>query len=145
MLGEVLSHALESERAEVHQLITGAWSLPPEEGRAVLLDLVDRLGRSAPGAADRLARSVEATLTVDTLGIVGPLKERLASVGTCGMAFKGALQWGGPTDGSLQQLAARLKVWLGRTRRLMGWEGLGSLATVLQRVVATTSGADTLK
>jgi hypothetical protein len=143
---EVLSHVVESERADVRQLITGAWSLELEEGRAVLLDLVERLGRAAPGAAERLARSVEATPTVETLGIAGHLKERLASVGTCGIAFKRARQRGGPTCGNLHRLGAGLKLWLGGTRRLMGWEGLASLAVVLQRVVAASArSAETLK
>ena len=69
----------ESERAAVGAQLTGAWSLTPDEGRAVLLDMVERLERSAPGAAERLARSVEATLAVDVLEVPVPLKERLAS------------------------------------------------------------------
>jgi len=136
VLDEVITHVVESERAAVGAQVVGAWSLPSDEGRALLLDLVERLERAAPGAAERLARSVEATLAVDALNVVEPLKERLVSMGTCGMAFKRAQQWGGSTDSGIQGLAAGLKVWLGRTRRLMGWETLGSLAAALQRAVA---------
>ncbi|MBI3695998.1 MAG: transposase [Acidobacteria bacterium] len=141
VLDEVLSHVVESERAVVQAQLTGAWSLPSDEGRALLQDLVKRLERNAPGAAERLARSVEASLVVDLLDVDEPLKERLTSMGTCGMAFKRALQWGGSTEAGIQGLATGLMVWLGRTRRLMGWQVLGSLAAVLQRTVAASAPA----
>lgn len=134
VLDEVLSHVEGSEQAAVRSQLTGAWSLPSDEGRALLGALVERLERSAPGAAERLARSVEASLAVDALGVAEPLKERLTSMGTCGMAFKRALECS--PDAGVQGLASGLKVWLGRTRRLMGWEALGSLAAGLQRTTS---------
>lgn len=139
VLVEVLSHVEGSEQAAVRSQLIGAWSLPSDESRALLEDLVERLERSAPGAAERLSRSVDASLAVDALGVAEPLKERLTSMGTCGMAFKRALEWGGSPETGVQGLASGLKVWLGRTRRLMGWEALGSLAAGLQRTVAATS------
>lgn len=141
VLDEVISHVAEPERSVVHAQLKGAWSLPSDEGRALLGDLVERLERSAPGAAERLARSLEATLVVDLLGVTGPLKERLTTMGTCGMAFNRAQQWKGTADAGIQGLAAGLKVWLGRTRRLMGWQALGPLAAVLQRTVAAATPA----
>jgi len=141
VIEEVISHVGESERAVVHGQLTGAWSLPVDQGRALLEALVERLERSAPGAAERLARSVEPTLLVDTMGVPEPLKDRLTSMGTCRMAFKRGFHWGSSTDAGVHGLTAGLKVWLGRTRRLIGWQHLAPLAAVLQRTVAASAPA----
>jgi hypothetical protein len=141
VVDDVISQVPESERQAVQAGLTGAWSLPLDEGRALLQDLVERLGRRAPGAAERLSRSVEATLVVNALGVSGTLKERLTTMGTCRMAFNRAQRWKGTTDAGIQGLTQGLRVWLGRTRRLMGWQALGPLAAVLQRTVAASAPA----
>lgn len=138
---EVISHVVEAERANVSAQLVGAWSLPTDEAMALLRDLVRRLERDAPGAAERLARSVDATLVVDTLTVATPLKDRLVSMGTCGTAFKRALEWGPSAGVGAEALAAGLKVWLGRTRRFLGWQCLAHLATMLQRTVAAGDSA----
>lgn len=138
---EVVTHVLESERAGVSAQLTGAWSLPIDEATALLRDLVKRLERDAPGAAERLARSVDATLIVDTLAVAAPLKDRLVSLGTCGTAFKRALEWGPSTDVGAEALALGLRAWLERTRRFLGWQGLARLAAMLQRTVTAVESA----
>ena len=107
----------------------------------MLQDQVERLATSAPGASERLGRSVMATVIVNTFELTEPLKERLTSMGTCRMAFKGALERQGSSDVGLQGLTAGLIAWLQRTRRLMGWRGIGPLATLLAWTVTASETA----
>lgn len=138
VLEEVASHVVEAQREAVRRQLTESWSMPPESAAGLLRDVVKQLQREAPGGADRLARSVEASLAVDRLGITGPLKERLTSMGTCGMAFNSALRLGSSTEAGVEALAAGLPLWLARTRRLMGWQDLANLAHALQRATAAS-------
>jgi hypothetical protein len=128
---EVASHVVEDQRATVCSQIEEAWTQAPAEAAEALVQLAKRLQRSAPGAAERLSRSIEASLVVDRLGAPPPLKDRLLSVGTVTQALERAHAWG-DHGGELEDLLAGLSRWLARTRRVMGWQHLGLLAHAIQ-------------
>jgi hypothetical protein len=136
---EVLAHATQGSRAALRRELEAAWLMPADGARERLLEVRKTLEREAPGGAERLARSLEPSLAVASLGVASPLKERLQSAGTLRMAFKRSLQWGGSGEAGLWALAAGLPIWLRRTRRLMGWRGLGFLAHALKVRVTSVS------
>lgn len=128
---EIVGHFPEASRDRWCQELDRVWSLPVEEAAAVLQDLEGGWSRECPGAAERLARSREQSLTVAGLEVTAPLKERLESAGTLRMAFKKALRWA-PPGPALPALAVGVPAWLQRTRRLIGWRGLELLAYTLR-------------
>jgi hypothetical protein len=140
---EVLAHVPEGARARLRADLRSAWAMPAEAARTALHDLHRRLESDWPGAAERLHRSLEPVLTVARLGVASPLKECLTSAGTLRMAFKNALRWGGFRAQGLRALAAGLPVWLRRTRRLVGWQGLELLARNLRLASEALEGPET--
>lgn len=126
---DVIGHFPEATQAQRGKELSAAWSLPPTEASALLQDLVTRWSAEAPGAAERLGRSLDASLTVARLGVGSPLKERLESAGTLRMAFKKAARWA--STGSGRPTLSIDSAWLERTRRLAGWRGLDLLAHTL--------------
>lgn len=132
---EVASHVVEDQRAAVCRQMTEAWTLAPGQAAEALHQLSKRLQRSAPGAAERLQRSIAPSLVVDRLEAPAPLKDRLLSVGSVTQAFERAHAWGGHGGGELPDLLVGLSCWLARTRRLIGWQHLGLLAHAIQETV----------
>lgn len=127
---DVIGHFPEAVQGQRGNELTAAWSLPPEQAAALLQELVARWSSEAPGAAERLERSLDASLTVARLGAGSPLKERLESAGTLRMAFKKAARW--TSTGSGRPTLSIDSAWLERTRRLAGWRGLDLLAHTLR-------------
>jgi hypothetical protein len=134
VLNDVASHVVETERVAVSDQMVEAWTLAPVEAAEALRRIVKKLQRSAPDAAERLGRSLEATLVADRLGASSPLKDRLVSVGSLNQALERAHAWG-KHGGGLEALLAGLDLWLKRTRRVMGWQQLGQLARAIQEAV----------
>jgi Transposase, Mutator family len=136
LLDEVASHLVEDQGAAVRAQMAEAWTLSPSQAAATLEQLAKNWQRTAPGAADRLRRSIGASLAVDSLGAVSPLKDRLVSMGSVNQAMARAHAWG-DHGGELADLLTGLNRWLSRTRRLMGWQQLGLLAHGLQEAIRT--------
>lgn len=128
---EVIGHFPEGSRKICRRELDAAWSLPVIQSAALLQDLEVRWAIECPGAAERLARSREASLIVARLGVSSPLKEQLESAGTLRMAFKKAWGWA-PSGPTLSSLIVGVPAWLQRVRRLVGWRGLELLARTLR-------------
>lgn len=114
---DVLAHVPESRRDAVQAELEGSWSMPWDAALELLKDLGRRLKDEAPGASERLSRSLEASVTLSRLNLSGSLKERLQTAGILRKAFKECLG----AQGSIAR-------WLIRSRRLVGWRGLELLA-----------------
>lgn len=134
LLEDLSSHLVESDRALVCSEVVAAWALAPGEAAGALRRLAADLQRRAPGAAERLQRSIDATLVVKKLGTAEPLQDRLVSLGTVNQAMQQAHVLG-DHGGDLADLLAGLSRWLTHTRRVMGWEQLGTLTRAIQEMV----------
>ncbi|MFA5508692.1 MAG: hypothetical protein WC423_24925 [Vulcanimicrobiota bacterium] len=125
----VLGHLQGLQREETAQRLKRSW----DRGLAAegaLRALVADLAREHPGAADRLERSLKATLTVDLLGVASPLREHLVLAGPARVAFEKAVQMGGSDR---EAMKAGLADWLQRTRRIQGYRQLPELVKQLHR------------
>ena len=127
---DVIGHFPEALQEQRSKELLYAWTLPLVEANALLRELLGRWSSEAPGAVERLERSLDACLTVARLGVVSPLKERLESAGTLRMAFKKAVRW--TAAGSGRPTLSVDPAWLRKTRRLAGWHGLDLLAYALR-------------
>ena len=127
---DVLAHVPDARRDDIRAELEDAWSMPVEQAFELLRCLEKKLSTEAPGASERLARSVGASLTVDRLGISSPLKERLLTAGTLRMAFKKSLKFA-PAGARPTGFELGVPAWLAQSRRLVGWRGLELLAHVL--------------
>ena len=128
---EILGHFPETSRDKWGKELDAAWSLPIDEAAAILRHLEGRWASESPGAAERLGRSREASLVVARLDVSSPLKERLESAGSLGMAFKQSLRWA-PRGPAVEALSVGVPAWLQRSRRLVGWHKLELLAHTLR-------------
>jgi len=128
---DVLAHVPEARRDQVLVELDAAWSMPWDTGLELLKDLETRLKDDAPGAAERLSRSIEASVTLNRLELSSPLKERLLTAGILGMAFKKCLKFS-PSNSGSDALSLGVGPWLNRSRRLVGWRGLELLAHKLE-------------
>jgi hypothetical protein len=131
LLDDVASHVLEPQRASISSQIVEAWTLTPADASEALSRIAKKLQRSAPGAAERLNRSIDASLVADRLGAVAPLQDRLVSLGTVNQAMAKA-HAAGHHGGDLVSLLSGLTSWLVHSRRIMGWNQLGSLAQAIR-------------
>ena len=120
LLDDLCSHLVEGERAAVCAQVLEACALPAAEAADSLRRLAKKLQRGAPGASERLLRSVDAVVVVNRLGVTPPLQERLTSLGTLNQALeKSHVDRHGGVD-----LIEGLTRWLLQTRRIMGWQQL---------------------
>jgi len=122
---DVIAHVPEARRDEVRADLEGAWSMPVESGLELLRDLENRLKKEAPGASERLSRSLEASLTVSRLAIASPLQERLLTAGSIGIKECSKFS---PKNSGAKGLSLGVCPWLEQSRRLFGWKGLELLA-----------------
>jgi hypothetical protein len=128
---EVVAHLPEKDRPAVTAALRRAWSLPvPDAGRA-LRDLAERLRHAHPGAAARLERSLESTLTVARLELPERLRSHLEIAGPVRVVTEEACRAGGPGSSGVAAVAAGLPAVVGRMRRLIGHEALPRLAQKL--------------
>lgn len=124
---DVIAHVPEARRDAVLAELEAAWSMPVDIALELLRDLENRLRDEAPGGSERLSRSVEASLAVCRLDLSSPLKERLLTAGSLGMAFKKCLKFS-PSDSGAEGFARGVGPWIMRSRRFVGWRGLELLA-----------------
>ncbi len=127
----VAAHLQGDERRSFCERLKKAWRLG-ETAKEELKGLVEELDRDHPGAAERLERSLEATLVVDRLGVRYPLRDHLVVAGVPRMALLRAREWGAKNEGDL---ALGLATWLDKTRRLQGYRALPELAENLRQLI----------
>lgn len=126
----VLAHLQGDKRRSVAEQIQRAWDQSWPQSQEELNALVNDLRKDHPGAADRLERSLAATLLVDRFGVIWPLREHLLVAGVSRMAFAGAVKWGGAKQATLK---TGLTTWLQRTLRLPGYRALPDLVESIDR------------
>ena len=123
---------LQGERQEqVVQRLKGLWQMGGAQVTSPLRELVKELDKENPGAAERLARSLEATLVVDELGVKAPLKKHLVTAGCARMALMKARDYGGQ---DLTGLKSHVQAWVEQSRRVPGRQDLPKLAMQLHRL-----------
>jgi len=127
---DVLAHVPDARRDAIRGELEGAWSMPVDQALELLRCLEKKLASEAPGASERLGRSIETSLTIDRLGISSPLKERLLTAGTLWMAFNKSLKLA-PAGAKVKGFGLGVSAWLAQSRRLVGWRGLQLLAHML--------------
>ena len=120
----VLAHLQGEKRRRVDEKLQKAWSQTWPQSEETLKTLLSDLRENHPGAADRLERSLEATLVVDKLEVQAPLREHLLVAGVPRTAFDAAVRRGGENGTSIKD---GLAAWLRQTRRLPGYRALPSL------------------
>lgn len=136
---DLLAHVGKDGRARLAEALALAWQQPPNAAATSLRSLVSSLRKRHPTAAERLERSLEASLRVAGLGVGPPLRDHLESTGVVRMAIEKALRWGRSTAGGAAAVAAGLPTWQQRTRRLIGFRGLAALAQALQECAPSAS------
>ena len=142
----VLAHLQGEKRRRVDEKLQKAWSQTWPQSEETLKTLLSDLRENHPGAADRLERSLEATLVVDKLEVQAPLREHLLVAGVPRTAYDVAVRRGGEAGTLKDGLAA----WLQQTRRLPGYRALANLvehidATKLQEKEQAASQSLTSK
>lgn len=116
----MLAHLQGEKRRRVDEKLKAAWSQAWPQSEESLKIILSDLRENHPGAADRLERSLEATLIVDKLEPQAPLREHLLVAGVPRTAYDVAVQRGGENGRVKEGLTA----WLQRTRRLPGYRAL---------------------
>lgn len=129
----VKAHLQGEKQEQIVQRLKGLWQLGGDQATTALRMVVSELDRENPGAADRLARSIEATLIVDSLGVRPPLKKHLVTAGCARMALMKAREYGGR---DLEETKSRVAAWVEQTRRVPGRQDLPKLAMKLYRLAA---------
>jgi len=129
---EVIAHVARDMRQDITEALDRAWQQPIEAARVSLRSLALSLRRSHPGAAERLERSLEASLQVAVLGVRPPLRDHLEVAGVVRMAIMKALKWGQSTAVGVAAVKAGLSQWQRRTNRLIGHGALPALVQALQ-------------
>jgi hypothetical protein len=120
----VVAHLQGEKRRWTADQLQKIWSQDGSQAEAALKAVLANLRKGHPGAADRLERSLIASMVIDRLEVKSPLREHLVLAGVARMAFAGAIKWGGVEP---EALKAGLATWLQRTRRLPGYRALPGL------------------
>jgi transposase-like protein len=136
----VLDHLPKYQRAQVKARLRFAWgSTDHLHARRELLELADWLKRFYPGAAASLREGLEETITVNRLGITGPLKRTLHSTNPCESMIhivrrtsNNVKRW---RDGEmcLRWTAAGMLQAERQFQRITGYRQLAHLAIALER------------
>jgi hypothetical protein len=136
---EVLAHLPTAEREETRLALAHAWDAPDASAaRQALEVLVDTWRESWPGAAARLARSVEATTMVLALGLRGTLAQRLETTAPAAYLLERCQRAGRNTPDAV---AAELVRRQGGFRRFPEAERLGELRLALEVATRTACAA----
>ena len=120
----VTAHLQGDKRRWAAEQLQRVWSQDGPQAEAALKAVLANLRKGHPGAAERLERSLSATMVVDSLEVKSPLREHLVLAGVPRMAFAGAIKWGGVEPEALKE---GLATWLRRSRRLQGYRALRGL------------------
>lgn len=129
----VKAHLQGEKQEQIVQRLKGLWQLGGTEVAKALREVASELDKENPGAADRLARSIEATLVVDGLGVKSPLKKHLVTAGCARMALMKARDYGGH---DLAETKSHVAAWVEQARRVPGRQDLPKLAMRLYRLAA---------
>lgn len=133
---ELGAHLPEARALSVATELAGLAVQELAAAHALLTRLHRQLTTAHPGAAQRLQRSMEASLTVARLGVAPPLRGHLEQQGVIRVVCRQTAQ-AQPGRAGLEAVAAGLGAWLQRTRRLVGYQALADLAAQLREQVAS--------
>ena len=129
----VKAHLQGEKQEQIVQRLKGLWQLGGDQAATALRKVASELDRENPGASDRLARSIEATLIVDGLGVRTPLRKHLVTAGCARMALMKARDFEGR---DLAETKSHVAVWVEQARRVSGRQDLPKLAMKLYRLAA---------
>jgi transposase-like protein len=132
---EVAGHLAERARGALQLRLRQAWSLSASEASAALRDLLEQLRYEHPGAAARLQRSLDATLTVARLGLPAQLASHLEIGGPVRVAVEEATKAARAGTG-MAAVKAGLPAVIERMRRLIGYQALPLLMEKLEAYAA---------
>ena len=136
---EVLAHLPAKEQDAARRALMRAWEAPEAGGaRAALEGLVAAWREIWPGAAARLARSVEATTAVRALGLRGALAQRLENTASATLLLERCRRAGRDTPAAV---AAELVRRQGSFRRFPEAERLGEVLRQALAAAAVHGGA----
>jgi len=129
----VKAHLQGEKREKIADRLKGLWHLGGTGASTSLRTLVNELDKENPGAAERLERSLKATLVVDSLEMKQPLKKHLVIAGSARMALLKARECGGH---GLSEIKSWVAAWLEQARRVPGRQDLPKLAEKLCQLAA---------
>ncbi len=132
---EVAGHLAERSRAGISLRLRQAWSHSASESARALHDLVDQLRHEHPGAAARLQRSLEATLTVARLDLPVTLANHLEIAGPVRVTLEEAAK-AARSGAGVAAVKAGLPAVVERMRRLVGYQAVPLLMRKLQAQAA---------
>ncbi len=142
----VCDHLPERERPAVKRRLRSAWALADHEtARERLEALACELERPHPGAAASLREGLAETLTVNRLGVSGPLKATLSSTNPCESMIecvrrsaRNVKRWSSG-EMCLRWTAAGMLEAERQFRRVIGYSDLAKLANAVEREVVGAS------
>jgi len=141
----VLEHLPERDRPAVKRRLRDAWAQPDHE-RALdrLQALAAELAPAHPGAAGSLREGLEETLTLNRLGISGPLKRTLESTNPCESMIScirrtssNVKRWQSGAM-ALRWTAAGMLEAQQQFRRIIGYHDLAKLITKIEQQTTPT-------
>jgi transposase-like protein len=142
----VLSHLPERDRALVRRLLRAAWSQQTHDRAIARLELLaGELSRTHPGAAASLREGLAETLTIQRLGITGPLKATLSSTNPiesmieCVRRTSRNVKHWSSGEMALRWTAAGMLEAEGQFRKIIGYRQLGKLAIAIERDLARST------
>lgn len=157
----LLDHLPDSEKGKAKARMRAAWAMnDADAAKAKLMKLRDELGFAYPGAAASLDEGMDETLTIQRLGITGPLRTTLQStnpiesmISITRTISRNVKNWQSG-DMSLRWTAAGMLEAEKQFKRVAGYNDLAKLALAVERehaviaatvpVTATEATADTL-
>ena len=142
----VLSHLPERDRALVRRTLRAAWAEPHHDRALERLEvLAGELSHTHPGAAASLREGMAETLTIQRLGITGPLKATLASttpiesmIECVRRTARNVKRWSSG-EMALRWTAAGMLEAEGQFRKVIGYRQLGKLAVAIERDLARST------
>ena len=142
----VLSHLPERDRALVRRRMRAAWAEHHHDRALKRLELLaGELARSHPGAASSLREGLAETLTVQRLGITGPLKATLSSTNPIESMIecvrrtaRNVKRWSSG-EMALRWTAAGMLEAEGQFRKVIGYRQLAQLAVAIERDLALST------
>ena len=139
----VAAHLPERDRPQIKRRLRAAWTLGSHAAATERLEaLAGELERSHPGAAASLREGLAETMTVNRLGVSGPLRRTLSSTNPCESMIecvrrtaRNVKRWQSG-EMCLRWTAAGMLEAEGQFRRIIGYRDLAKLANAVEREVA---------
>ena len=142
----MLAHLPERDRPLVRRRLRAAWSEPCHD-RALerLQTLAGELAHTHPGAAASLREGLAKTVTIQRLGVTGPLKATIASTNPCESMIecvrrtaRKVKRWSSG-EMALRWTAAGMLEAEAQFRRVIGYRQLAKLAVAVEREIAIST------